>query len=64
MLRIGPKGAMDHFSCNYEIGDIEFDRIIEEEKPDGWYIIGTSGFGNELHTRARRLNNGVLSRIA
>ena len=69
---IGPNGAIDHFSYNYEIGHIELSRIIEEEKPDGWYILGASGFGNELHTsihdridkntnRIRILNEIIIS---
>ena len=46
---IGPHGYTDRFSYNHEIGLIELDRIVREKEADGWYVLGATGIGNELH---------------
>jgi hypothetical protein len=46
---IGQDGPIDEFSYNHEIGLIELNRIVRQEKVDGWYILGATGIGNELH---------------
>ena len=46
---VGNDGFADQFSYNKEIGFIELQRIVKQKNAIGWYILGTSGNGNELH---------------
>lgn len=62
---VGPDGFVDNFAYNFELGNLELKRIVDEFDADGCYILGPTSAGNYLTSpnKSEKLDNIGLLKI-
>lgn len=51
---VGPDGFIDDFAYNFELGELELKRIVDEFDADGCYVLGPTSEGNYLTSPNKR----------
>ena len=62
---VGPDGFIDDFAYNFELGNLELKRIVDEFDADGCYVLGPTSDGNYLTSPSKsdKLDNIGLLKI-